>query len=341
MADAQSSARACVTCATPFMLNVRSAECHRCKRRKTFESQLKRQLAAPGHYSRTGKGRRRLICWLEKTCRKCGALKSLSLFPVAGVGGSHDGRGSTCRECRGIGPQRTKRTAEEKHQFNILRNRAARRKKAAADGRVLGVRRLAPEDVAKRIARNEARQEELIVRNARDAWNYWLRTRAPAWWIREHYRDRPWSNPRLTDSEAYRIRYWIDDMFRAKEILRIQRAKECRAKYIDANNDGTLTPETLCALFAAARECTYCKKVMRSVEKTLDHIVPISRGGQHALSNVCVCCKECNTLKSDRTIDEWIGHMLRKLLIINKRYSRRVSHTEGAASAGFDSFSAP
>lgn len=42
--------------------------------------------------------------------------------------------------------------------------------------------------------------------------------------------------------------------------------------------------------------------VSRSPE--LDHIHPISRGGSHSMDNLACCCRRCNILKSNRTIDE-------------------------------------
>lgn len=39
---------------------------------------------------------------------------------------------------------------------------------------------------------------------------------------------------------------------------------------------------------------------------TLDHIVPISRGGaRNALENLVLACRDCNVAKDDRTPTEW------------------------------------
>lgn len=39
-------------------------------------------------------------------------------------------------------------------------------------------------------------------------------------------------------------------------------------------------------------------------EATVDHIVPLSKGGQHNLGNVQTLCRWCNTMKSDRIENE-------------------------------------
>lgn len=48
--------------------------------------------------------------------------------------------------------------------------------------------------------------------------------------------------------------------------------------------------------------CAYCGKVD---ELTLDHIVPLSANGEHAIFNVVPACKSCNSSKCARQLDEW------------------------------------
>jgi 5-methylcytosine-specific restriction endonuclease McrA len=46
--------------------------------------------------------------------------------------------------------------------------------------------------------------------------------------------------------------------------------------------------------------CQYCGGVAESI----DHVMPRSRGGQHAWENVVAACRKCNLGKRDRTPDE-------------------------------------
>ena len=39
--------------------------------------------------------------------------------------------------------------------------------------------------------------------------------------------------------------------------------------------------------------------------QSLDHIVPISRGGSHSVGNIMTLCLQCNMSKHARTITEW------------------------------------
>ena len=47
--------------------------------------------------------------------------------------------------------------------------------------------------------------------------------------------------------------------------------------------------------------CQYCGSNKRL---TLDHVIPLSRGGQHTWNNVVTACERCNQHKSDRTTVE-------------------------------------
>lgn len=51
--------------------------------------------------------------------------------------------------------------------------------------------------------------------------------------------------------------------------------------------------------------CYYCHKRFHPSELTMDHIVPIIRGGFTRKGNVVPCCKECNNKKKYFTPVEW------------------------------------
>tara|TARA_B100001964_G_C14057025_1_gene519657 strand:- start:109 stop:372 length:264 start_codon:yes stop_codon:yes gene_type:complete len=50
--------------------------------------------------------------------------------------------------------------------------------------------------------------------------------------------------------------------------------------------------------------CYYCNKTLTPKEVTMDHIVPLSRGGRTTKGNVVPSCKECNTKKKDKTASD-------------------------------------
>lgn len=54
----------------------------------------------------------------------------------------------------------------------------------------------------------------------------------------------------------------------------------------------------------SVHNCQYCGSKVNKAEITIDHIVPVSRGGQSTFQNCVVCCMKCNNTKADRTPSE-------------------------------------
>jgi len=52
-------------------------------------------------------------------------------------------------------------------------------------------------------------------------------------------------------------------------------------------------------------QCHYCGKKVSPHFLTMDHIVPIIRGGKSTKGNVVPACKECNTKKKHSLLVEW------------------------------------
>ena len=51
--------------------------------------------------------------------------------------------------------------------------------------------------------------------------------------------------------------------------------------------------------------CHYCGQQTPPRELTMDHIVPISRGGRSTKGNLVPCCKDCNNKKKHLLPMEW------------------------------------
>jgi 5-methylcytosine-specific restriction endonuclease McrA len=47
--------------------------------------------------------------------------------------------------------------------------------------------------------------------------------------------------------------------------------------------------------------CQYCRNVFPAKDLTLDHVVPVVRGGKKTWSNIVTCCAGCNQRKGART----------------------------------------
>jgi 5-methylcytosine-specific restriction endonuclease McrA len=144
----------------------------------------------------------------------------------------------------------------------------------------------------------------------------WLSSSAPDPCVAAWYRatDKPWNNPRITAGEKFRVRYECDHVFRAREILKTQVRKKARARRIESQSDGTLTAQSLGALFADAKFCAYCMESFEnSREKTLDHVEPLYLGGQHSLDNAVIACVSCNSSKGKKSLVRWLIAAQQKL----------------------------
>jgi hypothetical protein len=65
-------------------------------------------------------------------------------------------------------------------------------------------------------------------------------------------------------------------------------------------------PLTNRALFARdGYLCLYCGESFSPRNLTRDHVIPVSRGGDNAWTNVASACTGCNHRKNDRTPAEW------------------------------------
>lgn len=55
--------------------------------------------------------------------------------------------------------------------------------------------------------------------------------------------------------------------------------------------------------------CYFCGRKFSPKELTMDHIVPIIRGGRSTKGNVVPACKECNSKKKHMLPMEWEEYM--------------------------------
>jgi len=57
--------------------------------------------------------------------------------------------------------------------------------------------------------------------------------------------------------------------------------------------------------------CHYCGARVAPQELTLDHVVPLVRGGQSTRGNCVPACKECNSRKQSLLPVEWAEYLQR------------------------------
>lgn len=52
-------------------------------------------------------------------------------------------------------------------------------------------------------------------------------------------------------------------------------------------------------------KCAYCGSELTPETATIDHIIPLSRGGEHSINNIAPACSRCNSQKGDKTAEEF------------------------------------
>jgi len=55
--------------------------------------------------------------------------------------------------------------------------------------------------------------------------------------------------------------------------------------------------------------CQYCGRLVPAKELTMDHVVPIARGGRSVKGNVVPACKSCNSKKKQLLPMEWEAYL--------------------------------
>ena len=82
-----------------------------------------------------------------------------------------------------------------------------------------------------------------------------------------------------------------------------------RAKQYGCYVDPELTIETAAHLLDMF-VCYYCFEPLRDTEPySLEHKIPLKKGGHHALHNICLACYQCNLDKSTMTYEEFMDYL--------------------------------
>lgn len=79
-----------------------------------------------------------------------------------------------------------------------------------------------------------------------------------------------------------------------------------RRQKLRGNGVFLVTPKDVKRILS--KGCFYCGQ---TAALTLDHVVPVARGGVHSIGNLVAACKPCNSSKNDKFITEWSNITIR------------------------------
>lgn len=116
--------------------------------------------------------------------------------------------------------------------------------------------------------------------------------------FRERDKLRWKNNPNRKIGGRTRLQKWRKrHADKKREECRKRRAMKLKATLADCSKK----------LAILARECFCHWCCIRLIPKifSIDHVIPLSRGGHHIPDNLVACCRKCNLFKNDRLISEW------------------------------------
>lgn len=209
-----------------------------------------------------------------KTCNRCGETKPLDDFPPRSRKQSRDGRGSYCRPCN-------RELTRERMRRWRARNPERARQRAREDSRKLRERN---PDYHRGWYRENAESE---------------RERS-----REVMRELRKTRPELERETRRRYRERHRERIRARERAHTHQRRAVKAATANSMLGGYTSAYMVDYIAQLLQQpCFYCG----DVATTLDHVVPLSRGGLHIPANLAPACTRCNCSKSDRLLSEWCG----------------------------------
>ena len=97
------------------------------------------------------------------------------------------------------------------------------------------------------------------------------------------------------------VRKWHIEHPEASMALRISRKYKIKAVAIPAS-------ALISLLKSQNSACPYCGCELGK-GKHLDHIIPLSRGGKHVITNVQYTCQPCNDSKGAKTHEEFLQYL--------------------------------
>lgn len=236
-----------------------------------------------------------------KRCSKCQSIKPLELFNSNKT--SKDGKTSYCKECHVQHSRQWYHGNKEKAKVSRKAWKDANREKNAEDcrrwresnkDRVQASREkwaARNPDLAREVKKNWRQLNKDKMREAGRNWR--KKNKAKAYELSKRWRENNKEKRRAI------VQRWQERNPDAKRIREnIRRGRKNRAA-------GSFTPEQWIArLRYFGERCYYCGS---QGKMTMDHRIPISRGGSNWPSNLVPACLSCNCKKSSKTEFEYLA----------------------------------
>ncbi len=221
----------------------------------------------------------------QKRCSTCGEVKPLSEFHRSNYHAS--GYKSACKVCRNTGVKAQPKTILAPDAPRICRKCGETKdaREFDVDLHISSGRRATCIDCSRATAREWKARNKARIREYEDTNKDRLRQIRYDWVERNRGRHLAMRRARSNSVEGRAYN-------RNKQAIRRT-----------ASRKGDVTPERLQQLLDSHAHCFYCHKPFNGRrKKTIDHVIPVTKGGEHVMSNLVVACQSCNSAKGDRLL---------------------------------------
>lgn len=119
---------------------------------------------------------------------------------------------------------------------------------------------------------------------------------------------RAWRKANPARAKAIRVRRRAERLEHARAIHRVNMAAR-RARKAAAAGTPISLADVEALFIAQGQRCVYCSRGIERGHRHLDHVVPLSRGGAHVLSNLVWACPSCNLRKWNHSAVEFMRRL--------------------------------
>lgn len=93
-----------------------------------------------------------------------------------------------------------------------------------------------------------------------------------------------------------------------REAMRAQQSEQRKSVEIELDIDFYNVRENRHKIFERdGYKCAYCDKQLTRFTATLDHITPVTAGGNNSYDNLVTACLECNSKKTGKPLGDFLA----------------------------------
>jgi 5-methylcytosine-specific restriction endonuclease McrA len=118
----------------------------------------------------------------------------------------------------------------------------------------------------------------------------------------KHAQQKAISKWQRTDEGKKKHREYIKTYLKTPRGKLSRRNARLTRKARKLNQLGPNPPSTQYLQELLSVSCAYCEQPSEQI----DHIIPLSKGGLHDISNLVGACKKCNLSKRDKSVEEFL-----------------------------------